>query len=130
MPLTRQEIFDKAYLGIAAQGFVMSQQNLGRCAYRGAHGLKCAIGQLIPDDRYDPKMEIGISVLGEAGNTQIDKIWNQFPIFQELIGEGDLRFAKWLQAAHDNGYTPENMKEELTQFADRNNLTIPEIPES
>lgn len=29
----------------------------GSCAYRSADGLKCAIGCLIPDDKYDPAFE-------------------------------------------------------------------------
>jgi hypothetical protein len=29
----------------------------GNCKYRGPNNLKCAIGALIPDSSYDPKME-------------------------------------------------------------------------
>lgn len=35
-----------------------------KCAYRGVGGLKCAIGCLIPDERYDPTLE-GFSVYSE-----------------------------------------------------------------
>ncbi len=31
------------------------------CAYRGENGLRCAIGALIPDDRYSPEFE-GLTV--------------------------------------------------------------------
>jgi len=27
------------------------------CAYRGDNGMKCAVGCIIPDDKYDPSME-------------------------------------------------------------------------
>lgn len=34
-----------------------SCHNGERCAYRGADGLKCAVGCLIPDDKYTPDIE-------------------------------------------------------------------------
>lgn len=31
---------------------------LVRCLYRGPNGNKCAVGHLIPDDKYVPEMEV------------------------------------------------------------------------
>lgn len=55
--MTNQETFDTVCKGIIAQG----RQAVGEdnaCRYRAGE-LKCAAGMLIPDDRYDPRMELG-----------------------------------------------------------------------
>lgn len=54
--LTRQDAFDTALAGIRQQGRP-SFGPKGFCAYRGEGGCRCAIGWLIPDDRYDPELE-------------------------------------------------------------------------
>lgn len=41
---------------------VPSANILGTCKYRGPNGLVCAYGVLIPDDKYDPKMDNGMSI--------------------------------------------------------------------
>ena len=60
--LTNQEILDKAVGGLLTQN---ARSTLGvdsdTCMYRGAGGLKCAVGQLIPDNLYTESMEnIGV----------------------------------------------------------------------
>ncbi len=60
--MTAQEIFDtvaRHLLTQKAESFL--EQKMGACAYRGGKGRKCAIGCLIPDEAYDPKME-GLAV--------------------------------------------------------------------
>jgi hypothetical protein len=47
--MNRQEIFNKAYLGILAQG-QCSTNVAGGCVYRNKDGMACAVGQLIDDD--------------------------------------------------------------------------------
>ena len=54
--MNHQEAFDIAARHLLVQG-KRSLTSDGACAYRGEGGLKCAIGALIPDDQYDPKME-------------------------------------------------------------------------
>ena len=44
--MNRQEIFNKAYLGLRAQGR-KGVTNAGNCAYNGADGTHCGIGHLI-----------------------------------------------------------------------------------
>lgn len=55
----------------------------GRCKYRGPNGLVCAYGARIPDDKYDPRMDQGMSV------EDIVKEWlpehaPHIPLFQAL----------------------------------------------
>ncbi len=56
MSLTAQQIFDR----VATHLLKQNQKSLsakGTCAYRGVGGLMCAVGCLIPIDRYVPRME-------------------------------------------------------------------------
>lgn len=60
--LTAQQIFDRVATHLLTQGRRSLRYKPGSslpdgCAYRGADGLKCAIGCLIPDEVYDPRME-------------------------------------------------------------------------
>lgn len=55
--MTAQEIFDKIVSHLRTQNAV-SVRSDGGCAYRSGDGeKKCAVGCLIPDDVYDPRME-------------------------------------------------------------------------
>lgn len=53
---TAQELFDFCATAIINQG-VPSITERGLCKYRSPDGNKCAIGHLIPDDKYSPRME-------------------------------------------------------------------------
>lgn len=58
-----QEIFDKVVNHLREQGCRSSRPgSRAFCSYRGENGLKCAIGCLIPDNLYHPKLE-GRSIL-------------------------------------------------------------------
>lgn len=63
------------------------------CRYRGMNGMCCAIGHLIPDERYDPKME------GEPASFSIVR-----NVLSDLYGEIDQDTSEFLcdvQDAHD-----------------------------
>lgn len=59
--MTKQEIFDKAVIGVLSQGgyAVVKNDYYGnkRCMLRTRTGKKCAFGQLIPNEVYDRGME-------------------------------------------------------------------------
>lgn len=55
MTLTRQEAFNTALAGLRQQG--RPSGGSGGCFYRSPDGCKCAIGWLIPDDKYSPDLE-------------------------------------------------------------------------
>jgi len=119
--LNKQEIFNKAYIGLAKQGWVRAQY-AGACQYRTREGLACAIGQCIPDDKYDPKIEpmSPFKALLFAG--VIEKAIDDADLYEDCL------FLNALQDAHDqNRLTP--LKENMEKFAREKNLTIPEIPE-
>jgi hypothetical protein len=54
--MTDREIFEKVRDHLLHQG-KQSVVHDGECRYRGPKRTKCAVGCLIPDTNYDPKME-------------------------------------------------------------------------
>ncbi len=128
--MTLQEIFDKAYLGLASQNFKRSRIDSSEvfpgdtvfagCRYRGPDGLKCAVGHLISDECYLASFE---------GRNADD-----LAIVQALRGSGafsdamfESGFLTELQSAHDRGCTAGEMRTLLDTFAQRHGLTIPPI---
>lgn len=77
-----------------------SRNSESRCLFRNADGLKCAIGILIPDEDYDPRLESYLlrDVCKTLGFTQ------------------PYAFLERLQCIHD-GYEPENWERELAKCA-------------
>jgi hypothetical protein len=114
--MTRQDIFNQVYLGLKAQGFERSVWGDGAfCQYRGPDGLKCALGQLLPDEHYQPwfdDREKSTSVAFDAVVAVLPKC-------------ADTEFYNDLQLAHDCGRTPERMQLNLSEFADEFGLEIP-----
>lgn len=110
----KQDIFNKAYRGLKAQGFVKSVGNKG-CMYRGFNSLKCAIGHCISDSEYTLELE------GRSANThKIGAILGYVPYSDEAW------FAIDLQGIHDNSRGPEYMKDGLHAFAKKHGLTVPQ----
>lgn len=107
---TKQEIFDAVVLHLRTQKDV-SVMSGGVCAYRGNHGLKCAIGILIPDEVYLSKMEgLGIAYL-IASDLLSPDLKEEFTHHQSLLSS--------LQGVHDAGalfYWEKDFKEIATKF--------------
>ncbi len=56
--MTNQEVFDKVARHLLTQGKrAVSASQPGKCQYRGADGLKCAVGCLIQDEYYSADFE-------------------------------------------------------------------------
>ena len=97
---SRQKAFNTAYRGIIAQGKQCTYQ--GKCRYR-FRGLKCAVGMLIPDSKYNPRWD-----RAEGGVTPDMDTDN--PLVKELHGvlgvqtQEDAVFLGALQSAHDRVY--------------------------
>lgn len=121
MTMTRQQMFNTAYHGLAAQGFTQSMRPDGEgCAYRGQDGKRCALGYLIPDNVYNPEWDgpDGTSAyfLAEYDTTNV-------------ICRANQQFLVQLQTVHDCAPSPDVMKERLADFAKEHGLTIPALPE-
>lgn len=115
MTTTEQSLFDTMVNGLASQGFVRSKDHDNCCVYRSPDGLKCAVGHLIPDDKYVLEMDHGIDywlgdVMGVIGLAAD---------FYDLLVE--TRFA------HDTSIWPDQMKLKLRKIAAKFELQVPEV---
>lgn len=124
----KQAMFNIAYKGLRSQGFCTSKFAYktdsdpfaleARCAYRGENGMKCAIGYIIPDDKYSPEIE-GFT----AQDPPVIECLNDF------VDEEDysrISFLMSLQTQHDSANSPEDMEKRYRNFAAEQQLTIPE----
>lgn len=89
---THQETFDTVAVHLLTQNKQSLDPKTGTCLYRGPNGLKCAVGALIPDDKYHRSLE-GHS----AGAGKVAEIL-------ESLGHST-RLCDRLQGVHD-GWTP------------------------
>ena len=104
--LTEQEIFDKVSTHLLRQGGRSSFG--GACKYRGEHGLKCAAGCLIPDDKYVPEME------GMRWAIMIQQNCGKF--LNELTSFAGHRLISTLQKVHDKR-APVDWRGQLKELA-------------
>lgn len=117
MSMTHQEIFDKAWLGLKAQGFKRAwDESHQQCVYRAPDGLRCAIGHCIPDEVYDPEMEKLGAINGLLGEFTLGGIFYGVDVYWLIR----------LQACHDDCDGAQDMEEALRFFAAAWQLTIPE----
>jgi hypothetical protein len=90
--MTDQEIFDKVALHLLTQG--RPARESGSCKYRTPGGRKCAIGCLIEDDQYTPKMEgLRISQVADRYYSRLRNILNKTSQRRKFLGR--------LQSTHD-----------------------------
>lgn len=76
------------------------------CRYRGDNGTACAVGCLIPDEKYDPSIE---------GDTVYD-------LSRDLIPDQLIGLLEALQLLHDT-YDPDQWERQFYWLAKRYNLT-------
>ena len=116
--MTDQEIFDHVASHLFTQG-ERAMSGIG-CAYRGQNGTKCAVGCLIPDENYHPRMEklpVGYR-----------EVYSRLP-FQ--VDDQTLALLRRLQTVHDARFpwvSTETMRQCLTEVAKDFDLTLnPEL---
>lgn len=124
--MTAQEIFNIVALHLFNQQAGSFDENYEHCLYRNDDGLKCAIGCLIPDEKYSEDME-GDSSENIPFFTVEDLL--TFPFMEPYKGHSDLLNA--LQDAHDScSCDPDEFwdecKPQLIKVAKKFNLMVPE----
>lgn len=114
--LTYQEALDISTRGIIAQGgpsYLYSGKDIV-CRYRGNNGCKCAIGQLIPDNKYFPAMDSGTEIEGPMFALSV------LQAAKVISEDEDSFFWTALQLAHDSacGYLKDGhvMLRSLNEF--------------
>lgn len=127
MPMTRQQIFNTAYHGLAAQGFAQSSKpseyhgGQNQCLYRGPNGKRCALGYCIPDSIYNPEFDgkDQSSIRALMGRKALGNLFNP----------ADVQFLVDLQYAHDTApVSPAHIKQRIEDVAIKYDLTIPVLP--
>ena len=115
---TKQMLFDKMWRGLKGQDWQQSiDERNDLCAYRGANGLKCAVGHCIPDDVYEPDME-------GKGPTQLAEMFHRVIEAMPCLADEDISFFLTIaQNYHDiqNG----DMEQRFRKLAADHGLTIP-----
>ena len=102
--------FIQSTQGIIDQGgpAFKSIENEGVCAYRSPNGRKCAAGQLIPDELYDPKIEgaswyQGIDPKTKKPFSTKENSWAIHNLhFRMNLSVDDIQFINRLQGCHDS----------------------------
>lgn len=120
MSLNRQLVFDTVREHLLKQDKKATNGPL--CMYRAPDGCKCAIGALIPDEKYSKSFEAHGVALVSILRALDPKFGNpDFTITIRNTGEeygygGDVEFLGILQNIHD-GYQPEGWIRQLEFFA-------------
>jgi len=120
--MTRQEMFDTMVRGLRAQKKFSFDESDG-CCYRGCNGLRCAVGFLIPDDKYQPNFDDGIGSIKNVGI--LTGLWTT---------EDDISFLTAAQnTLHDNladdlggKWSPEEFENATSRFAEKFELEVPQ----
>lgn len=127
--LTKQEIYTKVrkhLLTQNAKATIWVGSSIERCRYRDDVGRKCAIGCLIPDEKYNKAFEsqsLHSSILLAAIGVPSD---DPDLLPRCATGQKPLMFFEFLsklQQIHDC-YPVESWKERLDEFAARHGLKI------
>ena len=101
---TRQEAFDRAYLGLRSQGFDQATGTPQGCVLLDSKGNRCAVGHLLEK----PSLNQGFTADSVA------------------LTQHDTHFYDSLVRAHDYGTTPTEMEQMLRQVAAEFNLEVPQ----
>lgn len=131
-PLTNQQLFDNAYLGVIAQG-KLALSRYGSCVYLSEDGCKCGIGQSIPSNLYDRSIE------GRTFGDLSDPRWvddrKRLRVgLAHLFSEVNKRLAEAIQLAHDDARTMQPndpvayFRRQMISLAEYYGLTVPDLP--
>jgi hypothetical protein len=117
-PQSNQEVFDTVIAHLRQQGVrAVGTCNAGpTCAYRGQNGTKCAVGVLLPDALYDPRME----------GFDIEMLYEDFPKVIEHFSNVNMALLRELQCVHDN-YLPDEASEITANFERQAQLVAAEF---
>lgn len=102
MNVTKQQVFDAAWNGLKAQGFVRAVGLNGLCTLEAEDGKRCARGHAFAQYNIDV----------------VDALYDWAARFGP-------NFETDLMRCHDSGTTPADMERRLREFAKAEGLTIP-----
>ena len=124
----RQDHFNKAYLGVIAQGGPSKREFMSgeTCAYLGNNGRKCAVGHILTEDE--------LKVMGAFCGSVID-LWDEFFRDYDHPFSQDATFYEDMQDAHDEFFEYDEeefvhrFKVKMMAIALEYNLQLPKVPD-
>jgi hypothetical protein len=122
--MTRQEIFNKAWFHFVTKRRSFAINQNAQCVYRTKNGAKCAIGCLIPDNLYSPKMDEAPDITASViHNVYVQKALKKIGIRYK----GNEKFLTAIQWAHDACASGKHtsIRYSLTQVAENYKLKVP-----
>ncbi len=131
--MTPQEVFNSVWEHFIVQKQPLSYNHSGsfmpqvRCRLRDDYGNKCAIGVLIPDDKYNPTLEeIPLAELPPLNALDSEFLFDLRRCHDDTVAWLGFRFVLPLNAAKLD-IARLHMRGELLAFGQKYNLEIPEV---
>lgn len=126
--LTIQEMFDRAWNGLKAQGFQRAYLLGAGCSYFDDSGRRCAWGHVDPEGtRFAMNASVNTLKLRGIGlAVQLEGLDPKGDGCFDALAGSPLAFASDLQNAHDQAEEPMLMERNLRGLAERYRLTVPE----
>lgn len=117
--MTPQQLFDAVAKHLLTQG-QKSRDDNGNCLYRGPDNLKCAIGALIRDECYSPRLETKY-----VGSRSVCEALICSGVFERMPASFDrgITLLALLQQVHDDSEVA-TWREDLTHLARRFELDL------
>jgi hypothetical protein len=108
--LSKQEMFNRAFLGLRSQNFEKCTDRNGQCVYywKGKHCAWGWVDQSLSNE-FGSVTDLREHGVGEAANLDFE----------------NLGFAIRLQQCHDGAFNSEAMKDNLLHFAETQGLEVP-----
>lgn len=113
--MNEQDVFDTVVRHLSSQGLKSWDPGMQMCCYR-YHGLRCAVGCLIPDDEYGEWMEGPIERIMAHLQDPEDPCYGKAPVTEALILEHRTLLTS-LQRVHDHSVTGEGVRSHLENIA-------------
>ena len=92
--MSNQEVFNKVLAHLRKQGHA-AMDDESTCVYRAPNGTSCAVGCLLPDNLYDPRIE------GRSVDALVSTRASDFPATAAFLERFDIDMLTDLQMAHD-----------------------------
>lgn len=130
---TKQQTFDVIIEGLAKQGWrratTVFSSGADSCRYLTPEGLRCAAGQLVKPDRYDPLLDRDMGSIPEGNDELVERYASL--LLATGLADHDLEFVHEAQVIHDTIKAKgpidqaEEMRDRYRAMAMKHDLVLP-----
>lgn len=118
-----QPVIQRMFDGLYTQSFQQSMDVHGRCSYRGIAGLKCAVGHIIPDEKYEEIFDY--QLMGVSSTCVFNALdFGQDVVIKTVVKEDIKNILQKFQGVHDDGDYPEDMEKGFLELASHYGFVI------